>query len=78
LRGGSGNDALADGAGNDLMKGGGQNDVLLAGLGNDILLGGSGNDTLVARDNIGADDTLDGGIDTNVCVADLGDTLTNC
>jgi len=32
----------------------------------------------VARDNIGANDILDGGVDTNVCVADAGDTLTNC
>jgi hypothetical protein len=52
--------------------------VLLAGLGNDQLFGGTGLDVLVARDNIGANDALDGGTDTNTCVADLGDTLTNC
>jgi Ca2+-binding RTX toxin-like protein len=60
------------------LQGGRQGDVLLAGLGQDALLGGSGNDTIVSRDNTGANDTLDGGIDTNVCVADVGDTLINC
>jgi hypothetical protein len=41
-------------------------------------VGGRGFDRLIARDNIGGNDTLNGGADGDVCVADVGDTTTNC
>jgi Ca2+-binding RTX toxin-like protein len=76
LRGGGGNDFMANGAGTipSLIDGGSGNDTLVGGMGNDTLLGGSGNDRLCG---CAGDDLLDGGTgDDSIMGGDGNDTVT--
>ena len=42
------------------------------------LLGRAGDDTLNVVDGIGGNDTIDGGVDTDICTADPGDAKVGC
>jgi Ca2+-binding RTX toxin-like protein len=86
IQGGDGNDTIAGGDGRDRVSGGlGQDeirgeagdDLLFAGTGRDVIYGGAGADTLIARDNTPYD-RFDGGLGTNLCVADAGDLQLRC
>ena len=60
------------------MDGGDQNDEVYGGQGADELVGGNGNDFLKSRDNVSGNDEVDGGANTDTCVIDAGDSVTNC
>jgi peptidoglycan/xylan/chitin deacetylase (PgdA/CDA1 family) len=77
IRGGAGNDRLSGGPGRDELRGERGNDRVSGGRGRDVLFGGAGRDRLAARDNAPYD-TLDGGTDGNLCVADAGDNRARC
>jgi Ca2+-binding RTX toxin-like protein len=65
----------ADGGAGDEIHGEGGNDIALGGQGGDKMLGDAGDDDLIGGHNVpGADgsDTIDGGADNDVIVADNG------
>jgi Ca2+-binding RTX toxin-like protein len=82
LKGGPGNDFIAEdaagklygGAGNDLLAGGDGADYLDGGDGNDVIIGGPGNDTFSSSDNgddiyiIHKGDVNSGGTESYTCV----------
>jgi len=75
--GGNGKDVLNGGEGNDIVMGRNGKDEIVGGPGLDVLTGGNGPDMLDARDGA-AGDVLDGGNGPDECLADAGDTSTNC
>ena len=64
LTGGSGANVIFGGLGDDRLRGLGGNDILVGGLDQDMLDGGDGDDTFLA-DADGANDSYDGGDDTD-------------
>src|SRR5207253_2041450 len=68
---------LSGGPGRDDVRGAAGNDLLRAGSGRDVIRGGAGADTLIARDNAPYD-SLDGGLGTNLCIADASDARVRC
>lgn len=76
--GGDGNDSINGGAGNDVIFGEAGRDALIGGAGTDQLDGGSDNDRLNSVDQVGGNDTLDGGNASDDCRFDVGDIVTNC
>jgi len=81
-----GNDTIAGGAAGDLLYGGdaadtlagnGAGDTLTGGPGSDDLFGNSGDDTLKAKDMV-TGETVNGGNDTDTCVADAADIVSSC
>jgi peptidoglycan/xylan/chitin deacetylase (PgdA/CDA1 family) len=77
IRGGDGRDRASGGLGKDEIRGEPGNDLLRAGTGRDAIYGGAGSDTLITRDNTPYD-RLDGGLGTNLCIADASDVRTRC
>lgn len=81
LAGHTGNELLEGGAGADSLHGGAGNDTLYGDLGADSLYGDAGDDYL---DGVGGVDTVidgDNGAnsgDGDICIADSGETPTNC
>jgi Ca2+-binding RTX toxin-like protein len=63
--------------GNDTLLGRDGKDSLTGSGGVDNLQGGRGDDLLDARDGVG-DETVDGGSDTDTCLADRNDNVSNC
>jgi len=66
ITGGTGNDSLNGQTGNDVISGDAGNDNITAGTGNDSLSGGDGNDTFVLADNLTLDDSIDGGLGSDI------------
>jgi hypothetical protein len=60
-------DTINGGDGNDTLTGGAGNDTLTGGLGIDTISGSDGNDTLTGPSNDGSQDSLDGGLGTDIC-----------
>ena len=65
-------------SGRDVLCGLSGFDTITANDGPDLVYGGDGNDNLDLRDGISGNDYGDGGFDTDVCLADAGDTLIGC
>jgi Ca2+-binding RTX toxin-like protein len=87
IAGGLGNDLIRSSLGDDHLYGDsaadelyGQDgdDFLQSGLGPDQMFGGAGSDYVDGADGIGSNDVLNGGIGTDHCVGDEGDTFRNC
>lgn len=76
--GGDGNDSISGGAGNDVIFGEAGRDSLTGGAGADQLDGGADSDRLNSIDQVGGNDTLDGGDASDDCRFDVGDIVTNC
>lgn len=76
--GGTSNDSLTGSAVANRLSGGNGTDTLAGGQGADVLLGENGDDTLNSVDNIGGNDQLNGGLNTDTCTADAGDAVANC
>ena len=77
MRGNAAREVLRGNAGNDQLIGGAGNDVLHGGAGNDALFGEAGMDTLALLDNVNANDTGNGGADSDTSTQDPGDTVVN-
>ncbi len=86
IQGGRGNDTMKGNAereslrgngGNDTLSGGGGDDVLHGGPGSDALFGEAGMDILALLDNVNANDTGNGGADSDTSTQDPGDTVVN-
>src|SRR6478752_4533464 len=77
IRGGDGGDRVVGRRGGDEVRGESGGDSVVGGRGLDRLYGGDGHDTLRSRDRAPYD-RLDGGIDRNLCVADVGDHRVRC
>ncbi|HEX6342968.1 hypothetical protein [Umezawaea sp.] len=60
-------DTIHGGDGNDTLTGGVGDDILNGGLGIDTLSGSAGNDRLRGPGTDSAEDTLNGGVDTDSC-----------
>ncbi|HET7928007.1 MAG TPA: calcium-binding protein, partial [Actinomycetota bacterium] len=88
LLGSDGPDRLLGGRGDDRLRGGTGWDVLDDSLrvaqgvfpdtGADLLSGGPGNDRLRGRDEVRANDALQGGSGDDTCSADRGDLISGC
>lgn len=89
LCGGDGSDVVKGQADDDNVEGADQNDKLYGGQGDDYLgVDGTtgtgcdtnepGNDFVKSRDNVSGNDTLDAGANTDTCVVDAGDSVSNC
>jgi uncharacterized delta-60 repeat protein len=85
LVGGNGHDLLIGGAGamrgesaNDTLRGGDDGDTLNGGANSDALFGDAGADSVNTQDSVSANDSADGGVDTDSCVFDSGDFVTSC
>ena len=83
LRGNEGSDTVKGQADDDDVVGDGQNDRVYGGQGDDFIgaaTGNSepGNDFLKSRDHVSGNDNLDGGANTDTCVVDAGDIVSNC
>ncbi|MEU9190749.1 hypothetical protein AB0D14_40855 [Streptomyces sp. NPDC048484] len=90
FNGGDGNDTLAataavtervvlgGDAGDDTLRGGSGGDFLIGASGRDTGEGNAGNDTLGFNDEVGANDSANGGPGTDNCVVDVGDTRVSC
>ncbi len=83
--GDDGSDIVRGQADDDGVQGDDQNDRIYGGQGADCLgvncahSGGEvGNDFLKSRDNVSGNDTVDGGDNTDTCIIDAGDTVSNC
>ena len=90
--GNDGKDTIKGQADDDFITGAFDDDKLIGGQGDDCLgvdcahTGDSsfpfqnedGNDTLKTRDGVAGNDTADGGVQTDTCVIDPGDTATSC
>ena len=77
MRGNAAREDFRGNAGNDQLIGGAGNDVLHGGAGNDSLFGEAGMDTLTLLDNVNANDTGNGGADSDTSTQDPGDTVVN-
>ncbi|QFZ18682.1 DUF11 domain-containing protein [Saccharothrix syringae] len=73
----NGADTIYGGPGNDTLDGQNGNDTLIDHDGTDSLSGGNGNDSIDVQDGVGGD-TANGGLGTDTCLADTGDTTTGC
>ena len=75
------NDKLYGGQGDDEL-GGSNATSCYAGYENEANSGGgtyeTGNDFLKSKDDVSGNDTVDGGVNTDTCVIDAGDTVSNC
>jgi Ca2+-binding RTX toxin-like protein len=88
IRLGQGDDEATGDDGSDVVKGqadddnelqgNDQNDRIFGGQGDDDLQGGAGNDFLKSRDNVSGNDNVNGSTETDTCVIDAGDFVTNC
>jgi uncharacterized delta-60 repeat protein len=78
LVGAAGTDDGRGGNGNDTLRGGDRADTLLGGANSDALFGEIGADTLNTKDNVSANDSADGGTESDSCVFDSGDFVTSC
>jgi len=90
FNGGDGNDTLqataavtegvvlAGDAGDDILRGGSGGDDLIGASGRDTGEGNAGNDRLTFNDQVGANDSANGGPGTDSCVVDVGDTRVGC
>ena len=87
LFGGPGSDSLVDSKGADFVSGGGGDDLVMTEMtydnalnpsGRDIYFGGAGNDQFRVDDGVSGNDTVNGQADSDACVADQEDSLTNC
>jgi Ca2+-binding RTX toxin-like protein len=89
LCGGDGSDIVKGQADDDSVEGADQNDKLYGGQGADYLGDGGatgpqcqtsepGNDFLKSRDGVSGNDIAAGGVGTDTCVVDAGDTALNC
>lgn len=87
IRGNGGNDDIDGGRANDDVRGGGDTDTVRGGNGDDFvtgshgfdtLEGGRGDDAIYAIDSTPGNDSIDGGEHHDECLADEGDTVTNC
>jgi len=74
----AGNDVVFALGGDDIVRGGPGVDAVVGGAGADLLEGGAGSDLLVGVDLVGGNDRLDGGTERDLCLADRGDSVTNC
>lgn len=70
-----GDDIIIGGLGDDVLVGGSGDDLLVGGPGSDRLYGGDGDDQLV---DSGSPGTVDGGDDTDLCVAVSGSRTSDC
>lgn len=87
VSGGPGNDTILGGGGADFLLGDVEtidagNDTIIGGGGRDTLFGDAGNDTLEGKDGV-VGETLDGGPDSDECLADVisqfeRDFVVNC
>ncbi|MES5818732.1 calcium-binding protein [Streptomyces sp. RG80] len=64
--------------GNDRVDGGFNDDTLYGGPGNDNVIGNYGNDRLNTVDSVSGNDTANGGMGTDTCTTDTGDTRVSC
>ena len=80
VNGKGGNDTIDGKAGNDTLGGENGNDTVIGGAGDDSLNGNAGADTVNGVDGVLANDTVNGGSDSDpdTCSADLADTVVNC
>ena len=77
--GDDGSDIVKGQADDDSVSGGDQNDKVYGGQGDDNdVSGDDGNDLVKTRDNVSGNDTAAGGIGTDTCVIDAGDTVISC
>jgi Ca2+-binding RTX toxin-like protein len=74
----SGVESGIGGSANDKLIGNASANTFTGGAGADTLKGKDGADTLNAVDGVPVNDVVDGGNGTDACVADAGDTVTNC
>lgn len=70
-----GDDIIVGQDGDDVLVGGHGDDLLVGGPGRDQLYGDAGDDRLVDTQQ---PSTVDGGADTDLCVAVTGSAATNC
>ncbi|MER6187399.1 calcium-binding protein [Streptomyces sp. NPDC001652] len=73
-----GNDTVHGGYGNDRLDGQFGDDTLNGGPGNDNLIGNYGTDNLNTVDSVSANDTANGGFNTDTCTTDAGDIRISC
>jgi len=73
----AGNDRIFGGGGADTITAGDGKDIVYGWLGMDVLKGGAGKDQLNGVDGSGSD-TLNGGPDDDICVADRKDEVKKC
>ncbi|SES47891.1 DUF11 domain-containing protein [Actinokineospora terrae] len=73
----NGNDHIYGGPGNDDLDGQNGNDTIVDHDGTDIMSGSNGNDTIDVLDGVGGD-TANGGLGSDTCAVDGGDTATGC
>ena len=87
LSGNEGSDTVKGQADDDDVSGNGQNDKLYGGQGNDYIGAATGapgnpnepgNDFLKSKDGVSGNDNIDGGDNTDTCVIDAGDIVSNC
>jgi Ca2+-binding RTX toxin-like protein len=89
LNGGDGSDVIKGQQDDDSIEGQGQNDKLYGGNGDDCLgaactetgqmvYNEPGNDFLKSKDNVSANDYVDGGDNTDTCRIDAGDEVHSC
>ncbi len=79
IDGGNGDDQVYGGAGNDDLDGQNGDDVVsdVEGGDTDTTAGGSGNDDIDVQDGAGGD-TANGGLGSDTCTVDTGDTTSSC
>jgi Ca2+-binding RTX toxin-like protein len=73
----NGDDTIYGGPGNDDLDGQNGDDTLLDQDGTDSMSGGFGGDNINVQDGVGGD-TANGGLGTDVCTTDTGDTVSSC
>ncbi|HEU5475653.1 MAG TPA: hypothetical protein VFV67_33850 [Actinophytocola sp.] len=73
----NGNDTINGGPGNDTLDGQNGNDTVIDEDGTDSLSGNVGNDTIDVQDGVGGD-TANGGLGTDTCAVDGGDSSSGC
>jgi Ca2+-binding RTX toxin-like protein len=64
--------------GNDTLIGARGADRLIAIFGNDTVFGSQGNDYIEVTDQVSGNDMANGAAGTDLCLADVGDTIVNC
>jgi Ca2+-binding RTX toxin-like protein len=64
--------------GNDTLIGARGADRLIAIFGNDTVFGSQGNDHIEVTDQVSGNDMANGAAGTDLCLADVGDTIVNC
>jgi uncharacterized delta-60 repeat protein len=78
LLGARGADDLSGESGNDTLRAGDGVDALNGGADSDALFGDARADSLNTQDGVSANDSADGGSDSDSCVFDSGDFVTSC